>query len=239
MSKKRRHIDDPGDPRVSAAYRETARERTPGHLDHTILNAARAAAKPRWRTAVTWLRPAAWVATIGVCLAIVVEISLLPDPAQTEFDSLPQEAVPAAPAAPAARMKRPEKPRPQAAAPQKVQGVQALKATTSSDLAVRSDDADAGAAADKRESGLEEAESRTRQLPASGDQAPGMFLRSAPTPDLAEEIAAERYCDESQTANPNTWLECILDLERQGLHDAARLERERLAEAFPPPNVIP
>ena len=27
----------------------------------------------------------------------------------------------------------------------------------------------------------------------------------------------------------------ILELERQGLHEAARLERERLVEAFPPP----
>lgn len=236
MSDKRRNIDEPADARVSAAYRETARERSPEHLDHTILNAARAAAKPRWKTAVAWLRPAAWVATIGVCLAIVVEISLLPEPSQPGFDSLPKETSPAV--APA-RTKRLEKARPQAAAPQEVQGMEAMKPTTASDLAVRPDDTDAGAAADKRESGLEEADGRVRQQPTSGNTAPGTFLRRAPMPELALEIATERYCDESQTADPNTWLECILELERQGLHEAARLEREWLAEAFPPPDLIP
>jgi hypothetical protein len=60
--------DDSGDPRVSAAYQQMADERTPEHLDHVILNAARGAARPRWNKAIAWLRPAAWVATIGVCL---------------------------------------------------------------------------------------------------------------------------------------------------------------------------
>jgi len=89
----------PRDPRVSAAYKEVADERTPEHLDHVILNAARAAARPRWNRAIAWLRPAAWVATIGVCLAIVIEISLLPEQEQVEFDSPPQAAAPAEPAA--------------------------------------------------------------------------------------------------------------------------------------------
>ncbi len=93
MSDKRIESGEGVDPRVSAAYRDMANERSPEHLDHLILNAARAAAKPRRNRAAAWLRPAAWVASIGVCLAIVVEIALLPEPeplpSQTLISELP------------------------------------------------------------------------------------------------------------------------------------------------------
>ena len=175
MSDKRTKTDEPGDPRVSAAYREMADERTPEHLDHVILNAARGAAKPRWRKAGAWLRPAAWVATIGLCVAIVVEISLLPDPEPAEFDSVPPASI---------------------------------KPPASADTMADSD-----------------------------AQAPASFLSNAPAAMRFEEAITERYCDETATADPDSWLECILELERQGLHEAARLERERLALAFPPPEL--
>ena len=44
MSDQRKNGDETVDPRVSAAYREMADERTPEHLDHVVLNAARNAA---------------------------------------------------------------------------------------------------------------------------------------------------------------------------------------------------
>ncbi len=223
MSDKRIKSDEPGDPRVSAAYREMADERTPEHLDHVILNAARRAAKPRWNKAVAWLRPAAWVATIGVCLAIVIEISLLPDPEPAEFDT-----VPAAPAAPAttspAATDRFEKASPQAAEPAAAQSVQKPARMPSAYPEGRS------GAADVPDRDRESRQKGTSQE----DAAPAMLLRSAPATNVAEEAVTERYCDETATADPNTWLECILELEREGLHEAARLERERLALAFPP-----
>ena len=227
--------DDPADPRVSKAYREMADERTPEHLDHVVLDAARGAARPSWNKAVAWLRPAAWVATIGVCLAIVIEISLLPDQEQGEFDAVPQEAIPAT--APAAEAKRLEKARPQAPETQKVQRMQEPVPVKASDLPARSDDMDSDAAPDTGESRLEEAAGRSRQQPLGNEQAPASFLTTAPAADLAQELATERYCSQSETADPNAWLECILELERQGLYEAARLERELLAEAFPPPEL--
>jgi len=69
------------------------------------------------------------------------------------------------------------------------------------------------------------------------DAAPAMMLRSAPATARMEEALTERFCDETETADPNSWLECIIELEREGLHEAARLERERLALAFPPPEL--
>ena len=213
MSDKRINSDEPVDPRVSAAYREMADERTPEHLDHVILNAARGAAKPRWNKAVAWLRPAAWVATIGVCLAIVVEISLLPDPEPADFDGVSPAAAPPAAASPAAA-NRLEKAAPRIAEPSEYP-------------ARRSDELDAS--------------DQVRELRQQGarqeDTAPAALRYSAPATSLAEEAVTERYCDETATADPNAGLECILELERQGLHEAARLERQRLALTFPPPEL--
>jgi hypothetical protein len=236
MTEKPTKPRDPGDPRVSAAYKEVADERTPDHLDHVILNAARAAAKPRWNKAIAWLRPAAWVATIGVCLAIVIEISLLPEQEQVEFDSPPQAAAPAETPSPESRRleKRLETTRPQAIGAQKLEA-QKPEPVKASDLPGRADDADA--APDTRESSFEEAETRARQGAISDVESPASLLSTSPAANLAQEVATERYCDQTETADPNTWLECILELERQGLYDAARQERALLAEAFPPPEL--
>jgi len=226
MSGKRTNGDESVDPRVSTVYHEMADELTPEHLDHVVLNAARSAASPRWRAAIGWLRPAAWVATIGVCLAIVVEISLLDDEGTAGMDSLaPAAAPPAAVSpvtAPAARLERFEK-----TAPAAEQSAQEPAPEPSAD-----------AAAQRNEDDLVQ---RARELRQQGtvmeDTAPNRMLHMAPATSIAEEALTERYCDETQTADPSTWLECILELEREGLHEAALLERERLVEAFPPPMI--
>jgi hypothetical protein len=71
-----------------------------------------------------------------------------------------------------------------------------------------------------------------------GDMKPTTLIpAAAPVSGLVPETATERYCDESETGDPNTWLECILRLEREGLLEAARHERELLADAFPPPEL--
>ena len=58
----------------------------------------------------------------------------------------------------------------------------------------------------------------------------------------AEEMARSREsgndepaaaCDEAQRAAPESWLDCITELEESGLLEAARYERELLVEAFP------
>ena len=91
-------------------------------------------------------------------------------------------------------------------------------------------------AADRDDGDLME---RARELRQQGtvieDTASNRMLRMAPETSSLEEAVTEHYCDQTQTADPNSWLECILELERQGLHEVARLERERLVEAFPPP----
>lgn len=224
MSEKRIKPDETVDPRVSAAYRDMADERAPEHLDHVVLNAARGAAKPRWKSAVAWLRPAAWVATIGVCLAIVIEISLLQDQDITDFDGLREDTEATYPA----ESMRLEKADPQTAEPSAARPAQKPSSRTSDDTRGRSEEADVMER-------MQELELRGAVLK---DETAPLQLQSAPVPASADEFAEERHCDESQTADPNTWLACILELERQGLYDAARVERELLTEAFPPPELV-
>jgi hypothetical protein len=233
MSDRRINTDDPGDPRVSAAYREIADERTPAHLDHGILNAARAAARPRWNNAVAWLRPAAWAATVGVCLAIVVEISLLPRQDPAAVDSVTQEPAPAP--LPAAGAKRLDESRPRAGEARELRRPKELQQTPVADPAGLSDSP--ATSADSAARSVEKVGDRTGR-PTFGDAKPTAAVPvAAPASNLVTETATERYCDESDTGDPNTWLECILRLEREGLYEAARLERELLADVFPPPEL--
>jgi hypothetical protein len=218
MSEQRMNTDETVDPRVSTAYRELADERTPEHLDHVVLNAARSAARPRWNSTIRWLRPAAWIATIGVCLAIVVEISLLQDENTAELDGLAPAAAPTATSANAERIDRP--------VPAAVQSAQKPAPELSADPVGRAVEAEV----------MKPARELRQQEPPMEDTAP-FQLQPVPVTSAIEEAVTERFCDETQTADPNSWLECILELERQGLHEAARLERDRLAQAFPPPMI--
>ncbi len=63
---------------VSATYRELADERAPAGLDEKVLR--RAAALPRARSGIgrAWMKPVAWAATIGLSLAIVLELTQIP-----------------------------------------------------------------------------------------------------------------------------------------------------------------
>lgn len=65
------------DPRVTENYRDLARERAPEHLNQRVLKMSAGGRTPYGR-ARAWMRPAAWAATIGLSLAIVLELTLLP-----------------------------------------------------------------------------------------------------------------------------------------------------------------
>ena len=58
-------------------------------------------------------------------------------------------------------------------------------------------------------------------------------LQVAPALELASDSVLERFCEESETEDPNAWLACILELEQQGLLEAAMVERDLLRESFP------
>ena len=78
MSNERQERDN--DPRVSSSYRELATERSPKKLDDAILRKAHAATRPAYGRLRLWVRPLAWAATVAISLAIVLQVTQVPDP---------------------------------------------------------------------------------------------------------------------------------------------------------------
>lgn len=84
------------DPMVSAEYRATATERTPPALDAAVLKKAEAAARESGlqRFTAFWFRPLAFVATLGLALALVLDFTSMQtlQPAMDqEFEAARQE----------------------------------------------------------------------------------------------------------------------------------------------------
>lgn len=81
---------------VSETYRALADEETPEHLNESVLRLA-AARAPNARKLFSfgaWMKPAAWAATVGLSLAIVIEVTQFTDMPVTE----PTTEMPSAPA---------------------------------------------------------------------------------------------------------------------------------------------
>lgn len=256
MSKQRRQHDGESDPVVSEAYRELSQERTPAHLDHVVLNEARKAAKADRPREISWLRPAAWVTTIGLCLAIVLEIT----------DPVPQDDAAGAPAtghkelrgdAPALRRKRAEpqatsieeprsrdedasaadSPLPAAAGLEAMEALPGKPAEELRNVTTAPGDVESFGSGDTTILQDVEEESRRKEEPASA-----AFMPLGKATNFAES-EIERSCDETETSTPDTWVECIMRLQQEGRHDEARLEHERLQETYPgadiPPLTVP
>lgn len=264
MSNERPSPDNNGvtDPVVSQAYRETADECVPAELDRAVLNTAADAARRRYTRSIAWLRPLAWTATIGLCLALVLEMSRTPLPEQAIFET------PAA--ASDARGKKnllddidsadtAERPRQDldGSAIERVTDYSAAKFETSLPAstpapavtqphAMKRARSRAPDAESQRSSAAPATESFTVRNPELLRQANELArsysdtlveteqpaLRSIAT-EMTGIISIAGDCDEDAIATPPIWLECIENLEKAGLVEAAQRERERLLSAFP------
>ena len=81
-----------GDVRVTEAYRELGAEKAPESLNQTILEMAAGGnnrSSVRNRLLGVWMKPLAWAATIGLSLAIVLELTQVPT-AAVRYDALPR-----------------------------------------------------------------------------------------------------------------------------------------------------
>lgn len=249
--------EDVSDVRVSEAYRDLAGERAPASLNERVLREARAHAGSGYSWWMGWLRPAAWVATVGLCLAIVVELT------NTQVTDIERSDIPAAlePAAPdAARERgneqlvrdgrpssdelRQQTPARKSEADDVAGPASAIAAPAESpQLEVRAEATGRAAASTAEPSAsadssffeitdapiLEDAEEMARMREAPGqDPAAQTSLRA----DAARANATRtEECDEEARSEPESWIECILDIERRG-GDAGN-EREKLQAAFP------
>ncbi len=250
------------DPIVSQAYGEAADERVPAELDRAVLSRAASAARPRYARSILWLRPLAWTATIGLCLAIVLELTRVPplEPAVIDTPAAASDA-------PGGKALLDEIDAANTAQPRRRDLDAFANKTVSEDPPVRSE---ASLPAPHPAPTLAKPDAKKRNHGSTSDaespQTPAAsraesfevlnleLLRQAKdlarsqSDKLAEteqrtrySIAAEtagtssitRGCDEDATVTPATWLECIEDLEKAGQEDIAQRERERLLSAFP------
>ena len=247
--------EDVTDSRVSRAYRDLAGERAPASLNERVLREARANAGSGYSWWMGWLRPAAWVATVGLCLAIVIELTNTPV-ADIERDDVPAAREPAAPGIASERSDEQAVRHDETSADELRQQVPALKSeaddvgATAASLATpaepsrvdeRAESAGRTAAPEAKAGAdrnfyqvtdapiLEDAEEMARMREGPAQDPAGQAAFSA----VAERASAKRAdeCDDEARSDPDTWIECILDIERRGGN--ADDERENLKAAFP------
>jgi hypothetical protein len=205
MTEERNQTDARADALVSQAYRDLADERTPEHLDRTILRAAAKAARPRYSRFIAWTRPMAWAATVMLSVALVLEVTNSPSPGVVSFDETIgtfEVQSPEAAAKDDGPVDSPE---------ESVVPVSELTKKRSSDMRQKA------AAIAEQEIAPQQPEARERAELLSG------AAFSAPVTD----------CSQDAVATPQTWFECIVALEDADRDDAAREQRALLAEAFP------
>ncbi|NOR35373.1 MAG: hypothetical protein GQ577_01365 [Woeseiaceae bacterium] len=205
MTEERNQTDARADTLVSQAYRDLADERTPEHLDRTILMAAAKAARPRYSRFIAWTRPMAWAATVMLSVALVLEVTNSPSPGVLSFDETIgtfEVQSPEADAKDDGPVDSPE---------ESVVPVSELTKKRSSDMRQKA------AAIAEQEIAPQQPEARERAEPLSD------AAFSAPVAD----------CNQDAVATPQTWLECIVALEGADRDDAAREQRALLTEAFP------
>jgi hypothetical protein len=203
------------DRRLSQAYRELANERPAANLDAKILKAARDAATSRQARLRRWTRPLAWAATIGLSLAIVLQVTEQPVPEVPSevLSELPTE-VPAATAAGSAEARRQDLDITQ---PYKKEGPVG-EATSDRVEEAFTPDMDM----------LREAEDMGRMKSSRAQL--GAEPEAAARKSLAD--APQVFCDETARASAASWLECIAELREQHKYAAAESEQAAFDARF-------
>lgn len=201
-------LDGIEDARVSGAYRDLATERAPARLDTAVLNEAARAAHSGYSRLRLWTRPAAWAAIVLLSAALLLEVSQPP--------SGLEQALPAPEEADAARARRESATLLQEGRQNKLVDEAAEMARTQQSL----DD--------------EPMPQAGEQPAAAAFKADRMLPSSAPALGSAERLEKTApACEESQRADPESWLACIEELEQAGRDEAAREERRLFDEAYP------
>jgi len=224
---------------VTEAYRDTTDERAPDALNRAILDQAARAARPRYSRIRLWTRPMAWAATVMLSVAIVMQLTQTPVPDEIGFDESTYEIV--APTGLSEARQRERQSKASAVEQGVVEQEPAARAPASPSASadkVRLE-TDNNAYEFKDEDMLKRADDMARMREGDieeavvADDLSQTFAADAESVGVASTYSAPERCDETATATPETWLQCITALEEAGLTDAADAERKLLAAAFP------
>jgi len=240
--------DNDSDPLVSAEYRAAATERTPTALDAVVLKNAEAAAKDTAfrRFTAFWFRPLAFVATLGLSLALLLELNQSPEfqpvtSPESEFGRSEVHTTVAdpAPATIGITSEVPsvsDSPVNRAAATQSKNSV--IDATRPQELEPAAVSADFAEMIEASSRQMREQESVTevttqplkQSRPVAKESVGGALALTGPA-IVMEGFA--RACTEEQISKPATWWQCISDLQQDGRHDEAKAELDLFNEANP------
>lgn len=196
---------------ASAEYRATATERVPPEIDAIVLEQAKMAVRRSGLQGFTayWFRPLAFVATLLLSLALVLELTRPP-----EVQPARSDAVPAQPALPGGTAERADAPTRDSVE----SGDFAQMIENSAKRMQAMDPATQSAVSELQQS--READRDPESVEALG--------ASGAVPD-----ARERYCPEEQTSDALKWWRCISELSKTGKHDQARAELMLFDAAHP------
>jgi len=227
------------DPQVSAHYERLADEKTPADLDRLVLReAARAVrADNRKGSFGAWFRPVAFMAMVGLSLAIILDLSdtnFFSPPDDLSIDTAPPAVAPPAPAADADRKNGTQ----MTISEMKRQKRSVAAQSLTVDAPEISSDAFT-AETERAEQRVQDAASTTigsLQSPAEAP-APASQFRQLQAQDMAAAVAdaplTNLQCFEEEKVDPELWWQCIKSLRQEGLNEFADMEFENLRKAFP------
>ena len=200
------------DETVSATYHELSREGAPNYLNERVLQqAARKALRPRYSRSIVWTRPLAWAATVGLCLAIVLEVTRVPTPetvmTEDTIDFLEAEPL---------------------TAPEEVQAPLRQQPETLKDIKSQ-----LGRSTAKQAAKESKTEVRRRETTYDAEAGFSSVVENAASDKVEFELQDANECSDEVRADPVKWLACIADLEESGDVEATLRQREALREAFP------
>jgi hypothetical protein len=217
---------DKNDRRVSEIYRELASEKTSRKLDDKILEMAGSNARTRYGLVRSWIRPAAWAATIGLSLAFILEMSQYLDaPMQTpvSFDDAADDLMIHDEAA----ADNEGRARQEASKPANAPAPASMKLAPSEALSAVATETETTSPRKKLE------DDNGTLLHEAADPLHHDANRAARAEASAELKEQMQHCDDAVRAAAESWFECIDDLRENGLAEAAGQELEALIAAFP------
>ncbi len=240
------------DPQVSANYESLADEKTPTNLDKAVLREAARAVRADIRRGSfgAWFRPVAFMATVGLSLAIILDLSdttIFSPPVDTSVESTAPAPAAIENAADAVDKNRAATTVSESADSEQAQ-LPALPATLAPAEPQQTPASTAGQAVvgDVFSEEAASAEQRIQKLGATASyalQSPterpasSVQIRQSQALDTAASVAdfqvTRRQCLAEEKLAPETWWSCIDSLRQAGPDEFADKELENLRKAFP------
>ncbi len=238
------------DPQVSAHYEKFADEKTPADLDRAVMHEARRAVRAdnRGGSFGAWFRPVAFMTTVGLSLAIILDLNdagFFSPPADMSFETAPPGPVkvPDESAADAASRNLPQMTVSEVMRQKKSAAAQspAVDAPDNSSNDAGVSKSRAAVVNDAFTAEIKDAEQRVEKTEAAVEanlqSRPGSAVQfTAPQATIATEshlVVEPVACSNEQKSAVEEWWKCIETLRKSGLAAAADLELERLREDFP------